>query len=304
MANESSMITHAVEPPDLEAVVSAARARIVAAGDLPHVTVDEQLALLEGLTEFPMGRFMLVNRGWNGWFTGFAVVYHPTVGREKGADESGRPYTALERRMLELPLCRATQERFVVFQRALQARVRDGARLGSLPCGLMDDLLSLDFSGVGEFELVGIDLDAESLRQAAANAERRGLFSRAAFRREDGWDRGDDELDVLTSNGLNTYEPDDARVVALYRAFRHRIRKGGTLVTSALTTADEWDGTAIDADEARLQRILFADVIGVRFSCLRTEAQTRAQLGEAGFEVEDVTYDRARLFPTFVAKRR
>lgn len=297
------MITHLHEPERIDTVVSAIRDRITAAGDLGHVTVAEQLDLLDQLADFPFGRFLICNRGWNGYWTHHVVVHHGLTGRQTGADEVGRPYTDLERKILDFPLCRATQERFLHFRAALQARVREGVRMGSLPCGLMDDLFGLDFSGVREFTLVGIDLDADSLRQAAINAEHRGLFAHAAFQREDGWDRGDDELDVLTSSGLNIYEPDDARLVDLYRAFRHRIAKGGTLVTSFLTPADEHDLSAVDADALRLQRIVFDTIVGVRFNVQRSTEKSRALLEQARFEVVEIVYDQARMFPTVVARR-
>lgn len=297
------MLTHDSDPERIDHVVSLIRDRITAAGDKPHVTVDEQLDLLAQLADFPLGRFMLVHRGWNGYWTRQAVVYHAQTGRSRGADEFERPYTPLEARLLDLPLCRATQERFAHFRRLLQAQVREGVRMGSLPCGLMDDLLGLDFSGVSTFTLVGIDLDADSLRQAALEAEHRGLIGHASFLREDGWDRGDDGLDVLTSSGLNIYEPDDERIIALYRAFRHRMTRGGTLVTSVLTPSDEHDASQIDEDSQRLERIIFGDLVGVRFSARRSVALTTDQLAQARFEVTEVVYDRAHMFPTVVARR-
>ena len=303
MAKASRMITHVPEPERIDTVVSTIRDRIMAAGDLPHVTVAEQLDLLEQLADFPFGRFLMSNRGWNGYWTHQVVVYHPQVGRQSGADEVGRPYTALERKVLDFPLCRATQERFTHFRAALQKQVRTGVRMGSLPCGLMDDLLGLDFSGVSRYTLVGIDLDTDSLRQAALNAQMRGIFGHTEFLREDGWDRGDDELDVLASSGLNIYEPNSGRIIDLYRAFRHRLAKGGLLVTSFLTPSADHDTSVCSPDELRLQRIVFDDIVGVRFTARRTSEETKSLLAQARFEVAEIIYDRARMFPTVVALR-
>lgn len=288
------MLSHIPQP--LDDAIDRVRARIQ-----PHddVTIEEQLQLLDALTEFPFGRFLLCNRGWDASWTHYAVVYHPRHGRRHGVDAAGRPLTPLEKRILDLPVCRATQERFVHFQRILQGIMRDGIRMTSVPCGMADDLLTLDIAR--DVHLVGIDLDGDALRLAAENAATNGVV--LELRQVDAWALPESgEFDVVTSNGLNIYEPSDDRVVALYRGFRGLLRPRGTLVTSHLTPADEH--AALDPDDLRLQRIIFGDILRVNWNHPRSTATTCAQLETAGFEVDDVIRDAAGIFPTFVARVR
>ncbi|GAA5252879.1 hypothetical protein [Candidatus Rickettsia kedanie] len=46
----------------------------------------------------------------------------------------------------------------------------------SVPCGTMDDLLTLDYSKIKEIHLTGIDLDAGSLELAQENAKKHHLM--------------------------------------------------------------------------------------------------------------------------------
>jgi cyclopropane fatty-acyl-phospholipid synthase-like methyltransferase len=87
----------------------------------------------------------------------------------------------------------------------------------------MSELLLLDYAHQPDVSLVGIDLDHEALDGAFALAREHGLEDRLSLRLDDAWEmRFDNEFDVLTSNGLNIYESDEARVDALYRSFfRH-----------------------------------------------------------------------------------
>lgn len=47
--------------------------------------------------------------------------------------------------------------------------------MASVPCGLLRDLLSLDWSGVTDFTLYGVDLDPDSLQRASALSRNYGL---------------------------------------------------------------------------------------------------------------------------------
>ena len=158
--------------------------------------------------------------------------------------------------------------------------------------------------------LTGIDLDEDSLARAASLAENFGLSASTTFLRRDAWDLGiEGSFDLIASNGLNTYEPDDTRVTDLYCCFKTALRPGGLLVTSFLTPppdvdpSSEWDLQAIDPEALRLQQTIYVDVIGIAFQCYRSSATTIAQLGEAGFAETQVVWDRARIYPTILARK-
>ncbi len=83
----------------------------------------------------------------------------------------------------------------------------------SLPCGVMRDLLKLDFTGVENFRLVGIDIDYESLELAKKLAKEYGLSEKVEFHQQDAWNMPfQNEFTLLTCHGLHIYEPDDQKV--------------------------------------------------------------------------------------------
>ena len=55
----------------------------------------------------------------------------------------------------------------------------------SLPCGVMRDLLKLDFAGVENFRLAGIYIDSESLELAKKLAQEYRLSETVEFYRKD-----------------------------------------------------------------------------------------------------------------------
>lgn len=293
-----------------EAALAEKKRGISERGDLADATVAEQLDLLDQLVEFPFGRFLLLNRGWNGFWTDF-VMEHPVSGRASGIAPDGRPLTILERQLLDtFPTVLATQERSRHFATVIQQHLVDSATLASIPCGLMRDLLGRDFAAASFVRLVGIDLDAESLSRAKQCAQQYGLLASATFVEADAWELGfHEEFDLIASNGLNIYEPDDRRVTELYRGFFAALRPGGILVTSFLTPppsidpASEWNMGAIDPEALRLQRVIFVDIVGAAFQCYRNSSTTKAQLQESGFSECDIIWDRGRVFPTVVARK-
>ncbi len=304
------IISHGSEASSLDETIVKVKARIDRRGDTANATVGEQLELLNQLADFPFGRFLLLNRGWNGYWTDF-VMQHPRNGRRNGAAPDGRLLTPLERQLLDtFPMILATQERSRHFADAIQGAIKSGMNLASIPCGLMRDLLARDYSHVSDVRLTGIDLDKDSLAGARQLAEEYGLSAATDLLQRDAWDLHiQSQFDLIASNGLNTYEPDDDRVTDLYRHFNTALQPGGLLVTSFLTPppdidpSSEWNMQAIDPQALRLQQTLFVDVIGIAFQCYRSSEATIAQLNEAGFTETQVIWDRARIYPTVLARK-
>lgn len=303
-AEQARLLSHAAADGDAEALLRAAEARLRAAGDLPGAPVDRQVDVLHALHGFELGRFLLRHRGLNADWTHRLVTYRPgTLPRDPAS---------LEWNVFEtLPAVLATRERFGIFQRETQALLRPGIAMASVPCGWMGDLLLLDYRDcAGDFSLHGIDLDPQAIEGARQLAQAHSLAPHVSLRQEDAWHGSLHEaVDVLTSNGLNIYEPDDARVVELYRAFFRALRPGGTLITSFLTPppmldpASSWRMAEVDPQLLALQHLLFTRVIDAKWSALRTHEQTRAQLENAGFADLRFVDDRLGMFPTVVARR-
>lgn len=287
-----------------EQAAEAAKARVRAGGDLPGATVEQQLAVVDQLASFELGRFLLVNRGLDAYWTHRLVTYVP--GTLKRGEVLDLEYQVFE----QMPAVLATRERFGIFRREVQTMLKPGIALASVPGGLMGDLLLLDHTACPDATLLGVDLDQRALDGARALATERGLAQQLTLRHADAWEMDlNGAADVLTSNGLNIYEPDDERVTALYRKFCDALKPGGRLVTSFLTPPpmlspeSPWDMSAVTPALLGLQHLLFVKIIEAKWSAFRTEAQTRAQLERAGFTEMTFIDDRARMFPTVVARK-
>lgn len=263
----------------------------------------ELLRLRSALGQFELGRFLLDNLGLNGHWTSY-VLLHPERGRLTNLSSDGTPLSELEAWLLNrCPIILATQERFEIARTLTQQQLQAGMALASLPCGLMDDLLSLDYSDLEEVELTGIDLDPEALREAEDRCRALRPPVAAAFERRDAWQLdASDRWDLLTSNGLNIYVQDDDRCVELYRHVCQGLRANGIFLISFITPPQQWQPN--QASDLEFQRLLFQRVIQARWNCLRDESQSRQQLQAAGFEVVEVHYDSQRMFPTAVARKR
>lgn len=256
----------------------------------------EEKELLRQLSEFELGRFLLDNKGLNGYWTAYIILYGPKLTNLPELE-----YWLLHRS----PAIKATQERFMIFRQQLQARIHDNMKIASIPCGLMDDLLGLE--NTDNIALVGIDLDQQSLKEAAKNAKKYNR-NNVEFRHEDAWNLSTtNEFDIIVSNGLNIYQPDNKKVIELYRQFYNALKPGSILITSFLTSppALSKDSTwkNYNQDDALKQKAIFSDIIQTRWQSFRTEAETKNQLEHAGFKIEEVIYDSQGMFPTIIARK-
>jgi SAM-dependent methyltransferase len=276
------------------AFIEAARERIEAyPGD--EISKSDMHLMLDQLILHPIGRSIFFGKGLDGNTTHFVI---------KGLNTETN---AIIRWLLnEAPAVLATRERFSIFQKQIQKRLCSSMHLASVPCGLMDDLLGLDFSKVDDVKLTGIDLDQRSLDLARQNAE--GANMVCDFYKQNAWDLSEFEgkFDLITSNGLNIYEADDAKVTALYKEFFKVLKPGGTLITSFLTLPPALGGTTwknFDHANAIKQRIVFGIIIGAGWQHFRSEETTAKQLKAAGFVDIEVIYDSQGMFPTVVANK-
>jgi len=275
----------------------------------PSCGTKRALELVDELMQFELGRFLIENRGLNGIWTSY-IVLHPIKGRITRLNSAGQPFSDLESWLLNrAPAFLATQERFAIFQELTQQNLKSGMQLASIPCGLMDDLLSLDYSGLHGVEVTGIDLDDTSLKAAAINFDTRKPLISAHFEKKDAWTLDTCEhWDFITSNGLNIYIPEDSKVTQLYRQFHQSLKPAGQLLISFLSKSPSQDPQSpweiYDKADLKLHMLLFSEILQIKWQSFRTVAQTRAQLEAAGFEVQTVRYDGQRLFPTVLAKKK
>ncbi|QHS31918.1 class I SAM-dependent methyltransferase [Piscirickettsia salmonis] len=232
------------------------------------------------------------------------MVRHPKCRAAPGLDAYGRPLLPLERFLLEeAPIILATQQRGEIFQKLLQGKMTDYAQFASLPCGLMYDLASL--KPALNFKAYGIDLDQAALDLAVKVAQAYSIDAELVC--EDAWQLSlSNTLDVLCSNGLTIYEPDDDRVQVFYQKCYQALKPNGCLIVSFLTFPlaypdSEWVIDEVNVAAAQKQRIVFSDIIGTQFQCYRSYATTYQQLEEVGFSQIEFIDGYARIFPTVVA---
>lgn len=263
----------------------------------------EALKILDELQTFSLGRHLILHSSLNGYWTRYCV-----------ADQAMNRKTALRNGFGQLedfilnraPTMQATQERFDIFRRETQAILHDEISIASIPCGLMDDLLSLDYSQTANIRRVGLDIDPELVEGALANAKIYALKAEAYL--ADAWNLRAyaKQFDLITSNGLNIYVDNQEHELELYRSFAAALKPGGWLITSFLTPPPSMDRNSpwqvIDRAALLRQKIIFSDVLNANWRVFRSEAQMRELLALAGFEVLNVSYDRQKLFPAVVAR--
>lgn len=303
-------LSHKKSKDSLLQIIESKKEKIISRHHLPYATVEYQLELLDQLTQFNFGRFLLERGGLNGFWTHY-VVRHPSEGRLSGINNEGKSFSSLEDFMLNrAPTSLATQQRFVIFKKEVQKHIQDGISIASVPCGLMADLLDLDYSNVAKFSLVGIDIDLESFEYAEHLAKEKKIFNHCKFVACDAWNLNiEKEFDLITSNGLNIYESNDIRIVELYQKFFNALKSQGRLITSFLTyppglpTQTEWNLEKVHLPDAQLQKLLFADILECKWQIFRSVEQSIQQLQKAGFIDIEIIYDEARIFPTAIATK-
>lgn len=261
------------------------------------IPLTKALEFVEELSQFELGRFLLENKGINGYWTAYWLIHGP----KRKLDHPLEDWL-----INKAPAFVSSQERLGIFQREIQSLLKNNMTIASIPCGLMDDLLSLNYDGLNNIELYGIDLDGNSLSQAKENVKNYSNTPACTFIQRNAFNLNMAEhFDLITSNGLNFYERDDAKVTQLYQNFFQSLKTGGVLVTSFLTPPPAMDPHStwknFVPEDVVKQKIIFNEIIQANWQALRSEAKTREQLEKVGFSVEKIIYDYQGIFPTIIA---
>lgn len=307
--NLSTNLSHAKKDGSFDDIINHYRQKIISRGDLPNATVNRQLEILQQFSTFPLGRFILERRGANGFWTDY-MVSHPTRGKISGLNVEGKPFNSIEDFFLNrCPIVVAHQERFQIFQKLAQNLIKEGAVLASIPCGMMRDLLTLDYSSVSDFKLVGIDIDPESL-ELARNLALENHVQNVQLHQQDAWEISfKEELDIIVSSGLNVYEPDPQKLLQLYEHFFRALKPGGSLIISVLTyppgelVPTSWDLKGISKETLLIDRILHKDILDIKWRNFRSLEDLDKEFLAVGFCKVEVYMDKHRVFPTILATK-
>lgn len=292
------VLTHKFYADSLDTYITELQEKIKNRGDLPHATVQDQLEVLDQLTEFPLGQFLIKNRGLNGYWIDY-IINEP----KRITDKEALP--RMEKFILfETPIMQATQERYRIFQQQIKENVRDNASIASCPSGIMNDILTVTSSFPAKFRLYGIDIDQASLDEAKRQVDHLESPPMCHFFQGDAWNFTLPEpVDFLTSNGLNIYVENDDRVVELYRQFFSVLKPGGKMLTSIITTPQEWRLEKVNPEFVRLEQILFDDILETTWRNYRSVEKTREQLEYVGFTNVTFIHDVCNMYPSVLAYR-
>lgn len=196
----------------------------------------ERLILVTMLTEFALGRFLLVNRGLNGYWTD-VILNRPLD------PNANRQYVnSLEEYLMERsPPFVARCEAQRVIHREVRPLLRPGRAVASVPSGLMSEILLATQKPFAGVDLFAIDLDADNF---AMIRERYGDRLKGNTLHTLHMDARQLEMserfDLICSSGLTIYMPNDDDVQALLHLFFTALKPNGKLVTTFGATSEEY----------------------------------------------------------------
>lgn len=287
---QEQCISHTLQHPssDVEAVVNKLCERIQKEGDHLGVTAQEQMDLVRQMAQCAVGRYLLLHRGLNAWWSRYFKVLYPEKYRAWGVGPDGKPFTPWERWYLESPLAQASQENWRWCRQKLQEQVSDYTTLASVPCGAFDDLLELDDTNHRNVCLVGMDIDPDALCLAQDNIHVYGMSGQAQLKQADAWDLGvRNQWNVLTSKGLAGYEPDPKRLLQLYQEFYRALKPEGIFITNlwlppAERLRPQVPFTSKQQHDLKLLDVLMRHVLQMKWNSL-SQRGLQELLQQAGF---------------------
>jgi 2-polyprenyl-3-methyl-5-hydroxy-6-metoxy-1,4-benzoquinol methylase len=285
---------------DAQQIYTMARTRLVSDGHVSEFDLKEHLDLLDDLMAFSLGRFLLQNHRLNGYWYDYAMRTY-TDSQLKSSLEQNILYA--------LPIVLAKRHSFKTIQTFLQQNLQNGMVIGSAPCGLMGDILSLDYSALKHLQIVGIDSDLQSIIHASEMAEDKGLSTVVSFVQGD----------------LSTLAPQQAYHVLVHHMWHMNgfnkgtaqtfinkcfkaLKPGGVFVTTFNTCSPDqskdspWNMEAISPDMLRLQTILFSEIIRNPEEPTETFDSMAALLKNAGFSDVEFIPDPSKMVATVLAK--
>lgn len=304
--NEPANKTHSLIFNDVTSALKSFRSKIQERGDLKHITVEEQLFLLEDLSSFRLGKHILLTGGANGIWTDYLISPFAHIN-----NLFQLPPSILECFFLfHSPVVLAQRELLEKLQKVAQTQVKNGKVLASIPCGVMRDLLSLDYSSTIDVKIVGIDIDPLSLSQAKQLATTYNVKN-TNFIHSDAWNLGfSSEFDFISSIGLNMYEPDKEKVVELYKQLYNALKPGGTLFTGVLTwppyinkEKSDWILQNIPKYNLHLEEVIHKDLLDIKWLNFRSLDEIEQDFIKAGFNKIEIQEDSRRIFPAIIAKK-
>ncbi|MCX6989759.1 MAG: class I SAM-dependent methyltransferase [Chlamydiae bacterium] len=312
MISEQSLLsgsrTHHSLYPGIEEAVENLKDGFISRNDFSHITREEVVAILDDLASFPLGRHILLSGGSNGMWTDYLISPQEYFTGKSLVDLD---LSVIERFFLfNSPTVLAQRELYIKLKKNAQKLIANGKIFASLPCGLMRDLLSLDYSGIDDISLIGIDIDRDSLNRSEILSRELDIDRvNVKYIQEDAWNlQYKDSFDFISSIGLNMYERDEEKVVQFYRNLFDALKPGGTLFTGVLTwppyldsRKSNWEVNAIPKYDMYLETVLHRDILNIQWFNFRTLAEIKDDFRKAGFSNIRIEPDSRCIFPAIIA---
>lgn len=299
-SNEENMQSHSSNTPEFSRRLEDIKARLTQDGDTESGTLAEKLEILQQLTEFEYGRFLIQHGGINGRWSHYLFYEFPLL------EAAGKKFHPLEYKMLTNKGMQSNRERIPLLQSLLVPDLTDGISILSVPCGVMAEVLTMDMSLLKNFRLVGVDLDESSVELARNFARERRLDTQVEFYQRDAWNLNfDGEFDRIVSLGLNMYCQNLESALNLYRSFHRTLKANGKLMVSYLTPTSgpdcERDLKQLSSEEKRLIPLI-SEILQIKYvNHLNSSAQIVENLKMAGFKSITCHYSSYRALNIAVA---
>jgi ubiquinone/menaquinone biosynthesis C-methylase UbiE len=306
--NPSTNRTHAEIYKDVLSAVESYKKKYQARKNQINPSSEELCIMIEDFASFPLGRHILLTGGANGRWTDYIISPNEQLNFE---DFLERPLSTLESFILfHSPVVKAQRELFKLLKKTAQNLLGNGKTFASIPCGVMRDLLSLDYSKCNDTKLVGIDLDPESIACAQMLAKQRDLLN-VQFYVKDAWNlQCKSEFDFISSIGLNMYESDQSKVINLYHQLFLALKPGGTLFTGVLTWPPyinskdtDWILDNISRYDLYLEKVIHKDLLDIKWFNFRKLSEIRDDFEKAGFSHIKIINDSSCVFPAVLATK-
>ncbi len=263
---------------------------------------EEELAILDQLGNFAMGKHLLTHGDLTPYWNSYMVTNHSKPFFENSIEE-----WLIKR----APRVKASREHSDALRHQLQKYIKINSKIATIPAGNMNDLLSLNLDGVFDVHMVGVDSNEHNINFAKDHYKPSNNFS-AEFIVSDKLEmpknKGfDNHFDLLLSNGHDIPGANADALMEMYKDFHKLLRQDGVLITSFLTPPPEADLRSTwrnyDAKDILIEKAIFTDILGSQKQFFQTEDDVREVLEKAGFKIVEIIYDSQAMMPTVVAKK-
>ncbi|MCB9093128.1 MAG: class I SAM-dependent methyltransferase [Halobacteriovoraceae bacterium] len=263
---------------------------------------EEKLNWLKQLTEFPMGRDLLLSGGINSFWIDYLVKRKKVL----AIRQSYKNYTqsVLERQSYVIDSWRRNYQKFINLQ---QSQLKDNAVFASIPCGLMRDFFNLDFSKSYGVKLVGIDIDKKLLKKVNKLSKYYGVQNNTTTYCCDALNLPFlEKFDLISSCGLNIYLSNLKQLTQLYKNFFCSLKQNGVLLIHFLTippflcAESEWKINTMNPKVKLFDNFLLENVL--KFSYTSTSSMIKL-LRDTGFNDIQIDLDLHGISAIGIAKK-